>query len=103
MEKAKAPAIEVNWEEKWLVVASSFLLIFSVANCLYCDSPGKDSISHIIPEAFGKGPTLDTGVCEKCNHESNTDVENHIIRKFSHIRNLLRLTDKRGRMTSKKG
>jgi hypothetical protein len=68
-----------------------------MAACTYCDDPQKDSISHIIPEALANnGPALDFGVCDRCNHAFNSEVENHVIRQFFHVRNLLQLTDKRG-------
>ena len=65
--------------------------------CIYCGTQNANSESHIIPEAFGKGPVLKSGVCEKCNHKINEEFEQYIIRKLSFIRNFLQLKGKRNK------
>lgn len=67
-----------------------------MAICIYCDEPDRDSESHIIPEALGRGPTLELGVCAKCNHRINKDVEEPIVKGLAAIRHYLQLSGKRG-------
>jgi hypothetical protein len=62
--------------------------------CIYCDTPDKESLSHIIPEALGKGPTLKGAVCESCNHAISREVEQGVIETKELSRHLLNLTGK---------
>ena len=64
--------------------------------CIYCQDPLDQSESHIIPESFGRGPTLTQGVCSNCNHEVNRSVEMPLSREFAEIRSFLGLPSKRG-------
>lgn len=72
--------------------------------CIYCQkySPNiKPSISHIIPEAFGKGPILKIGVCACCNGYINKKVESLFIKATSPLRSLLAIKGKRGKPSFK--
>lgn len=64
--------------------------------CIYCDDPDTDSESHIIAEGLGKGPTLKSAVCAKCNHRINSDIEEEVVKGLAPIRHYLQLVGKRG-------
>jgi hypothetical protein len=71
-----------------------------MAICIYCDDPDKDSESHIVPEGLGKGPILKPGVCSRCNHRINIEVEEPIIKGLAPIRHFLQLRGKRGELAA---
>lgn len=68
--------------------------------CIYCNKPDEISVSHIIPESLGKGPTLAQEVCKNCNNEINKMFEQKISDDFSAITNFLQLRGKRGKRPS---
>ena len=68
--------------------------------CIYCKKSSPDvtpSISHIIPDGFGIGPTLNNAVCANCNHQINQEIENPIIQSLALLRNMLGIEGRHGK------
>lgn len=69
--------------------------------CIYCNTHKLSSKAHIIPDALGKGPALDAGICKDCNNRTNSAFENRVIQDLEAVRFMLQLKGRRGKPSVK--
>jgi hypothetical protein len=72
-------------------------MVKAMPKCLFC-AIESDSLTeeHVFPAGLGGTLTLKNAVCRPCNGGFSRDFEEEIVKRFEHIRYVLRIPDRRG-------